>query len=117
LPQGHFKLSTLAVLSVLALAANSDSNLASSSGERLRFTGQQYNSKLKLSRKLDLPQRFMDREQAFLVADLVMRYLPSKFSKNELRMLPRAVAELTDELLARAKPTESKLPPGFEPPR
>jgi hypothetical protein len=59
-----------------------------------------------------------DREQAFLVAELVTRYLPqSRFSKSELRMLPREVAQLADELLDRAKSkTTSELPLGFEPP-
>ena len=55
LPQGHFKFSTLAVLSDLVLAANSASNLASSSAVMCCFTGQQYSSKRLLSRKLDLP--------------------------------------------------------------
>jgi len=59
-----------------------------------------------------------DREQAFLVAELVMRYLPqSKFTKSQLRMLPREVAQFTDELLDRAKAeSKSELPSGFEPP-
>jgi len=59
-----------------------------------------------------------DREQAFLVAELVTRYLPqSKFSKPELRMLPREVVQLADELIDRAKADgKSKLPSGFEPP-
>ena len=59
-----------------------------------------------------------DREQAFLVAELVTRYLPqTRFSKSELRMLPREVAQLADELLDRAKSkTKSELPLGFEPP-
>jgi hypothetical protein len=58
-----------------------------------------------------------DREQAFLVAELVTRYLPqSKFSKSELRMLPREVAQLTDELLDQANAKgKIKLPSGFEP--
>jgi hypothetical protein len=59
-----------------------------------------------------------DREQAFLVAGLVTRYLPQyKFSKPELRMFPREVAQLADELVSRAKAgVTSKLPSGFEPP-
>jgi hypothetical protein len=58
-----------------------------------------------------------DREQAFLVAELMTRYLPqSRFSKAELRMLPREVARLADELLDHAQAgAGSKLPPGFEP--
>jgi len=58
-----------------------------------------------------------DREQAFLVAELVTRYLPQfRFSKPELRMLPREVAQLTDELLEGVKAeATSKLPPGFGP--
>ena len=63
LPHGHFKFSTFAVLSDLALAANSASNLASSSGVRLRFTGQQYNSKRDLSRNLHLLQYFVVSEE------------------------------------------------------
>jgi len=59
-----------------------------------------------------------DREQAFLVAELVTRYLPqSRFSRPELRMLPREVAQLADELVDRAKAhVKSELPSGFEPP-
>jgi hypothetical protein len=59
-----------------------------------------------------------DREQAFLVAELVTRYLPqSRFSKPELRMLPREVAQLADELMDHAKAgAKSELPSGFEPP-
>lgn len=47
-----------------------------------------------------------------------MRYLPqSKFSKLELRMFPREVAQLADELISQAKAgVTSKLPSGFEPP-
>jgi hypothetical protein len=53
-----------------------------------------------------------------LVAELVTNYLPQlKFSQSELRMLPRAVARLTDKLVNRVKvEAESKLPSGFEPP-
>jgi hypothetical protein len=59
-----------------------------------------------------------DREQAFLVAELVTRYLPqSRFSKPELRMLPREVAQLADELMDHTKAaSKSNLPSGFEPP-
>jgi hypothetical protein len=59
-----------------------------------------------------------DRDQAFLVAELVMRYLPqTKFSKPELRMLPREVAHLADELIDHAKSRpKAKLPTGFESP-
>ena len=59
-----------------------------------------------------------DREQALLVAELVMHYLPQlKFSKTELRMLPRTVARLTDELIHRTEVgAKSELPSGFEPP-
>jgi hypothetical protein len=48
----------------------------------------------------------------------VPHYLPQiKFSKTELRMLPRAVARLTDDLIDRAEVgTKSELPSGFEPP-
>ena len=58
-----------------------------------------------------------DREQAFLVAELVTRYLPqSRFSKPELRMLPREVAQLADELVDHTKAGARRdLPPGFEP--
>jgi hypothetical protein len=56
-----------------------------------------------------------DREQALVVAELVTRYLPQlKFSKPELRMLPREVAQLADELEVREQPRKA-LPPGFEP--
>ncbi len=76
--------------------------------------------KLWLSRQLgrDPLKKPKDREQAFLVAELVSHYLPQiKFSKTELRMLPRAVARLTDELIDRAEVgTKSELPSGFEPP-
>ena len=71
--------------------------------------------KLWLSRQLGREpiKKPKDREQAFLVAELVTRYLPqSKFSKPELRMLPREVAQLADELVDRAK---TELPSGFEP--
>jgi hypothetical protein len=59
-----------------------------------------------------------DREQAFLVARLVTRYLPQvKFSKQELRMLPRDVVQLVDELLDQAQvDVQDGLPPGFESP-
>lgn len=59
-----------------------------------------------------------DRAQAFLVAELVMRYLPhTKFSKPELRMLPREVAHLADELIDHAKSRpKNKIPSGFESP-
>lgn len=58
-----------------------------------------------------------DRAQALLVAELVANYLPQlKFSNTELRMLPRAVARLANELVNKidARP-QNKLPPGFEP--
>lgn len=57
-----------------------------------------------------------DREQAFLVAELVARYLPqARFSKSELRMLPRQIAQLADELFAAVQvEAKGKLPPGFE---
>ena len=56
--------------------------------------------------------------QAFLVAELVTHYLPQiKFSRTELRILPRAVARLTDELIDRAGVgAKSERPSGFEPP-
>jgi hypothetical protein len=45
-----------------------------------------------------------DREQAFLVAELLTRYLPQpRFSKRDLWMLPREVAQLADELTDRPK--------------
>jgi hypothetical protein len=76
--------------------------------------------KLWLNRQLgrDPLKKPKDREQAFLVAELVSHYLTQiKFSKTELRMLPRAVARLTDELIDRAEVgTKSELPSGFEPP-
>ena len=76
--------------------------------------------KLWLSRQAgrDPLKKPKDREQAFLVAELVTRYLPqSRFSKPELRMLPREVAQLADELTDRAKARgKSELPSGFEPP-
>ncbi|MGC1678893.1 MAG: nucleotidyltransferase domain-containing protein [Candidatus Binataceae bacterium] len=58
-----------------------------------------------------------DRHQAFMVAELVARYLPQiRFSIDELRMLPREVAELSDELLDHLDSGgKDKLPPGFEP--
>ena len=58
-----------------------------------------------------------DREQAFLVAELVTRYLPqSRFAKPELRMLPREVVQLVDELLeATRSGIGEELPPGFGP--
>jgi hypothetical protein len=76
--------------------------------------------KLWLSRRpeRDPLKKPKDREQAFLVAGLVARYLPQfQFSKAELRMLPREVAQLADELLDEVR-VEGKggLPPGFEPP-
>jgi hypothetical protein len=75
--------------------------------------------KLWLSRQpgRDTLKKPKDREQAFLVAELVTRYLPqSKFSKPELRMLPREVAQLADELTDHAKARgKSELPSGFEP--
>lgn len=76
--------------------------------------------KLWLSRRpeRDPLKRPKDREQAFLVAELVARYLPQfKFSKPELRMLPLEVAQLVDELLDGARlGAENGLPSGFEPP-
>lgn len=76
--------------------------------------------KLWLSKQLgrDPLKKPKDREQAFLVAELVTRYLPqSRFSMPELRMLPREVAQLADELLDRTKDQKkSELPAGFEPP-
>jgi len=76
--------------------------------------------KLWLSRQpmRDRLKRPKDREQAFLVAELVTRYLPrAQVSKRELRMLPRHVAELVDELFAKAPRDGARgLPPGFEPP-
>jgi len=59
-----------------------------------------------------------DREQAFLVAKLVARYLPQvQFSKPELRMVPREVAQLADELFDEVQVEgKGELPPGFEPP-
>jgi hypothetical protein len=59
-----------------------------------------------------------DREQAFLVAGLVTRYLPqTQFSKQELRMLPREVVQLVDELLDQVQvDVHDGLPPGFESP-
>ena len=65
----------------------------------------------------DPQKRPKDREQAFLVAELVTRYLPQfKFSKPELRMVPREVAQLADELRDRAGTDQkTQLPPGFEP--
>jgi hypothetical protein len=61
LPHGHFKLSTLAVLRDLARLANSASSLASSSGVRSRFTGQQYNSAAFLSSKSAYTQKTRPR--------------------------------------------------------
>lgn len=76
--------------------------------------------KLWLSRRAsrDPLKRPKDREQAFLVAELVMRFLPQlDFSKPELRMVPREVAQLADELSERIKVRNApELPPGFEPP-
>lgn len=76
--------------------------------------------KLWLSKQLerDPLKKPKDREQAFLVAELVTRYLPqSRFSKPDLRMLPREVVQLADELLdAKQSDTQEGLPPGFEPP-
>lgn len=76
--------------------------------------------KLWLSKQLarDPLKKPKDRMQAFLVAELTAGYLPQfKFSKPELRMLPREVAQLADELVDRAKTeVRSKLPSGFEPP-
>jgi hypothetical protein len=59
-----------------------------------------------------------DREQALLVAELVTRYLPqTQFSKPELRMLPREVAQLADELLDGVQvDVQGALPSGFESP-
>lgn len=58
-----------------------------------------------------------DRQQAFMVAELVARYLPQvQFSLAELRMLPREVADLSSELLDHLHvSTKDNLPPGFEP--
>ncbi|NOY72585.1 MAG: hypothetical protein GXP14_09445 [Gammaproteobacteria bacterium] len=40
-----------------------------------------------------------DRAQALLVAELVVRYLPQfQFQENELRMFPRSVLKMLDEL-------------------
>jgi hypothetical protein len=60
-------------------------------------------------------KRPKDREQAFLVAELVVRYMPhSRFSMRELRMLPLEVAQLSSELLDRAKAGMNRnLPSGF----
>lgn len=75
--------------------------------------------KLWLSKQLgrDPLKKPKDREQAFLVAALVKRYLPQKkFSKPELRMLPREVAQLADELVDHARAeAKSNIPSGFEP--
>jgi hypothetical protein len=75
--------------------------------------------KLWLSRRpeRDPLKKPKDREQAFLVTELVVRFLPQlEFSKPELRMLPLEVAQLADELLEGAR-TEAKneLPSGFAP--
>lgn len=58
-----------------------------------------------------------DRQQAFLVAELVALYLPRiRFSIGDLRMLPREVAELSGELLEHIDVVaKDNLPPGFEP--
>ncbi len=60
-----------------------------------------------------------DREQAFLVAELVLRFMPHlPFSQPELKMLPRNVASLADELLEGVEVHPGgELPPGFEHPR
>lgn len=76
--------------------------------------------KLWLSRRgaRDPQKRPKDREQAFLVAELVLRYLPQlKFSQSELRMVPREVAQQARELRDRSESQKTiELPPGFEPP-
>ena len=58
-----------------------------------------------------------DRQQAFMVAELVARHLPRlQFSIAELRMLPREVAELSGELFDHLHVSaKDNLPPGFEP--
>lgn len=55
-------------------------------------------------RQRDALKKPKDREQAFLVAELTMRFLPQlEFSPGELRMLPREVDHLAEELIDHAK--------------